>query len=100
MQDRWITALTNHSEKSSTTHLKPWSVSCVALWKSKGVKLKPTPICVRRNNPSSQQNSCSRDVGTGEGLPPRTSQSPAAGCRRIFRLQQNRPPISFALFDL
>ena len=38
------------SKKSSTTHLKPWSASCVALWKSKGVTSKPTPTCVRRNN--------------------------------------------------
>src|SRR5512132_1536673 len=65
MKDKWTTALTNRSKKSSTTHLKPWSVSCVALWKSKGVTLKPTPTCVRRNNPGSQgKTHCSRDVGS------------------------------------
>src|SRR6267143_1830435 len=62
MKGRWTTAHTNRSKKSSTTHLKPWSVSCVALWKSKGVTSKPTPTCVRRNNPGSQgKTHCSRD---------------------------------------
>src|SRR6476646_10241313 len=54
MKGRWITVLTNHSRKLSMTPLKPWSASCVALWKSKDTTLKPTPTCVRRNNPSSQ----------------------------------------------
>ena len=84
MKGKWTTALTNRSKKSSTTHSKPWSVNCVALWKSKGVTLKPTPTCVRRNNPGSQgETHCSRYVGSRRSFAA-GNESVACCCQMYF----------------
>src|SRR5882762_9763934 len=84
MKGKWTTARTNRAKKSSTTHLKPWSANCVALWKSKGATLKPTPTCVRRNNPRSQgETHCSRDVGSGRSSDDR-DESVVCCCQTYF----------------
>jgi len=78
-------------KKSFMTHLKPWSASCVALWKGKDAKSKPTPTCVRRNNPGSQGMHCPREVRSRRSLP-RERVSRRAASRRIFSSQQISPP--------
>src|SRR6516164_11516594 len=47
------------------THSKPWSASCVVLWKSKGAKSKLTPTCGHQSSFDSQRESdCPRDIDT------------------------------------
>src|SRR6266566_9916775 len=88
MKGKWTTGLTNRLKKSSTTHSKPWSASCVALWKSKGATLKPTRTCVRRNNPGSQgETRCSRYVGSKRSFAA-VNESVACCCQTYFSRPQ------------
>src|SRR6516164_804484 len=79
------------------THSKPWSASCVVLWKSKGAKSKLTPTCGHRSNFGSQRESdCPRDVETRRNCA--ESDSVAVLPSNVFCIRSDLAATRFAVF--